>query len=281
MTEPFTVACIQNCASASLAESVAEATELVRAAHAKGARFLCLPEFFACLEKRAGTLTVGEASEEEHRAPPWFRDLARQLDSWILLGSIAVRTATGKVRNRSLLIDARGRIAARYDKLHLFDVDLAGGESYRESEVFEPGARAVVTATPWGSIGLSVCYDLRFPYLYRALAQAGARFLTVPAAFTRTTGEAHWHVLLRSRAIETGSYVFAPSQYGSHGEADTYGHSLIVDPWGRVLADAGEGPGFALAEVEPRKVEEARRMIPALRHDRRFEGPERAAREAV
>jgi predicted amidohydrolase len=157
----------------------------------------------------------------------------------------------------------------------MFDVDLKGGESYRESKTFRPGERAVMAATPWGEVGLSVCYDLRFAYLYRALAQAGASFLTVPAAFTRPTGEAHWHVLLRARAIETGCFVFAPAQCGEHAEGrKTYGHSLIVSPWGEVLADGGEAPGIVVADIDPAKVLEARGMIPALRHDRSFVAPE-------
>lgn len=273
MSEPFTVACLQNRAGEDPRSGLEEGFELAREARARGARLLCLPEFFSCLALQGGRLEVGAAPEPRHPVLPRVRALARELDAWIQLGSIAVRTASGRSRNRSYLIDARGEIAACYDKLHLFDVDLADGERYRESDVFEPGEQAVLAPTPWGLLGLSVCYDLRFACLYRALAQAGASFLAVPAAFTRTTGRAHWHALLRSRAIETGSYVFAAAQYGRHGEAETYGHSLIVDPWGEVLGDAGDGPGFALAEIDPARVAEVRRMIPALRHDRPFSGP--------
>ncbi len=279
MTDTFAVACIQSCAGADVEANVAETAKLVRAARRKGAHFVCLPEFFSCLHLSESGMEVGAAPEAHHPVLPRFRGLAKELGAWILLGSLAVRTDGGKQRNRSILLDASGRVVARYDKLHLFDVDLAGGERYRESDAFEPGGEAVLAATPWGPLGLSVCYDLRFAYLYRALAQAGARFLTVPAAFTKTTGKAHWHVLVRSRAIETGSYVFAPSQYGRHGTGETYGHSLVVDPWGRVLADGGEGPGFVMAEVDPAKVDEARRMIPALVHDRPFSGPEIAGSE--
>ena len=174
-----------------------------------------------------------------------------------------------------------GAVAARYDKIHLFDVDLPGGESYRESATIAPGACGVVADLPWGRLGLSICYDLRFAGLYRALAQAGADFLTVPAAFTRTTGQAHWHVLLRARAIETGCYVFAPCQYGVHaGDRATYGHSLIVDPWGQVLADGGEERGVVVAEVDPAAVARARAMIPALAHDRPFDLAEAGAEVA-
>ena len=176
--------------------------------------------------------------------------------------------------NRSLLIDAAGEVVARYDKLHLFDVSLRGCERYRESDTVKPGAAAVVAPTPWGLLGLSICYDVRFPQLYRALAQAGASYLAIPSAFTRTTGEAHWHVLVRARAIETGAYVFAPAQSGLHAEGRrTYGHSLIVDPWGAVLADAGEEEGAIVATIDPARVAEARRMIPALEHDRPFAEP--------
>jgi len=274
MSESFVVACVQNCARASVAESLGESTELTRAAREQGAALICLPEFFSCLHLDDAGLEVGAYPEADHPALGHFRELARELDgAWLLLGSIAVATGEGKCRNRSIVLDPAGEVAARYDKLHLFDVDLGPGESYRESDALEPGGEAVLAETPWGPMGLSVCYDVRFAYLYRALAQAGARFLTVPAAFTRTTGQAHWHVLVRSRAIETASYVFAPGQYGRHGRAETYGHSLVVDPWGRVLADAGDGPGVVTAEVDPAQVDDARRRIPSLTHDRGFAGP--------
>jgi len=220
---------------------------------------------------------IGAHPEAEHPTLERMRELARQLDgAWLLLGSIGVVPSPGarRYRNRSILLDPAGDVVARYDKAHLFDVDLGEGQSYRESDTLEPGDEAVLARTPWGVLGMSICYDVRFAYLYRALAHGGADFLSVPAAFTKTTGEAHWHPLLRSRAIETGCYVFAPGQYGEHGRARTYGHSLVVDPWGEVLADAGEGPGFALAEVDPERVLEARRRIPALTHDRTLRGPE-------
>ena len=273
MNKQFTVACIQNCAGLDIDVNLEESTDLVNAAQAKGADLVCLPEFFSCLEVTDRELRVGAFSEDQHPVIPHFSAVARDLGVWILLGSLAVKDDSQKVRNRSFLIDALGNIVARYDKLHMFDVDLSDGMSYRESDTLEAGDRAVVAPTPWGMVGLSVCYDLRFAYLYRALAQAGASCLTVPAAFTKTTGEAHWHVLLRSRAIETGCYVFAPCQYGRHGKAETYGHSLIVDPWGHVLADGGDGPGYVMADIELANVEKARKMIPALRHDRSFASP--------
>lgn len=273
MKNTFKVACIQNRATEDLDASLNDACELVREARAAGADLACTPEFFSCLSLTSEGLFVGGCPEETHPALPVCRALAADLGIWLLLGSLAIREDLQKLRNRSFLLDATGEIVARYDKIHLFDVDLGPGESYRESDVLEPGDRAVNAPTPWGLLGLSVCYDLRFAYLYRALAQAGALFLTVPAAFTKTTGTAHWHALLRSRAIETGSYVFAPCQYGSHGKAETYGHSLVIDPWGEVVCDGGEERGFVVADIDTQKVEQARGKIPALRHDRPFSGP--------
>ena len=218
---------------------------------------------------------VGPHAEPAHPALAHFRALAEELGAWLLLGSLAITAGPGKIFNRSYLVTAQGAIAAHYDKLHLFDVDLADGESYRESALIEPGGAAVLAATPWATLGLTVCYDLRFAQLYRSLAQAGAEVLTVPAAFTKTSGQAHWHVLLRARAIETGCFVLAPCQCGDHGGGrETYGHSLIVDPWGRVLAEGGEETGFITAKIDLAEVEKARAMIPALNHDRAFEGPE-------
>jgi predicted amidohydrolase len=268
----FSVACVQNCASDDRESTVAASEALVREAAGR-AQLICLPEFFSCLALRDRRLITDPHPENAHPVLERFRSLAASLDVWLLLGSLAVKAGEG-VNNRSFLIDASGDVAARYDKVHLFDVDLKDGERYRESDTFAAGDSAVTATTPWGRMGLSVCYDLRFPQLYRRLAQAGAEFLTVPAAFTRTTGQVHWHVLLRARAIENGSYVFAPSQCGRHGEGETYGHSLIVDPWGEVLADGGEDPGVIFAEVDTARVAEARRMIPSLRHDRPFAMPE-------
>ncbi len=269
MSTPFTVACVQNCATEDREATVVDALARVREA-AKRADFVCLPEFFSCLALKERRLFTDPHPELEHPVLITFRELAASLDIWLLLGSLAVDSGAG-VRNRSFLLNNKGEISARYDKVHLFDVDLKGGESYRESDSFSAGGAAVTAALPWGTLGLSVCYDLRFPQLYRALAKSGADFLTIPAAFTRTTGQAHWHVLIRARAIENGSYVFAPSQCGRHGEAETFGHSLIVDPWGEVLADAGDQPGVIYADVDPARVAEVRGMIPALRHDRPFD----------
>jgi predicted amidohydrolase len=232
---------------------------------------------------------VLEAAQSEGKSVPlaWARALARELGLWLHVGSLAIKLDQTRVANRSYLLDPKGRIAARYDKLHMFDVDLAGGESYRESQYFRPGAKAMLADLPFGRLGLSICYDLRFPSLYRALATAGADFIAVPSAFTKQTGEAHWHVLVRARAIETGAFVLAASQGGLHENGrSTFGHSLIVSPWGEVLAEAGEEPGVIFADIDLVASEEARARIPAIKHAREFEveiagdAVERARREA-
>ncbi len=212
---------------------------------------------------------------------------SRETGVWLLIGSLAVDLSREpgtpenerRLANRSYLVNPDGAVVARYDKIHMFDVDLAGGESYRESNAFRPGGQTVLAETPWGVLGMTVCYDLRFPQLYRTLAQAGADFLAIPSAFTVPTGKAHWHVLMRARAIENGCFVFAPAQWGEHAEGRrTYGHSLIVDPWGEVLADAGEGVGIVSARIEVDAIAKARRMVPSLQHDRVFSKPELAIR---
>lgn len=275
MSDSFQVACVQSQATADLEASLAECIELTKAARDAGAQLICLPEYLASLSVIDGLLISTPFDEADHPALPRFAELASNLKAWLLLGSLAVRAENGKIFNRSYLMDDAGTVAARYDKIHLFDVDLGEGNSFRESATIEPGDQAVVATTPWGRLGLSVCYDLRFPALYHSLAQAGADFLAVPAAFTKVTGQAHWHVLQRARAIETGCYVFAPCQYGDHGVGkESYGHSLIIDPWGRVLADGGEGPGFVMAEVDPSQVSAARQKIPALSHVRDVAPPE-------
>jgi len=271
MTQPFTVACVQTNSARDIEPNIDSVTPLVRAARAAGADFILLPENVSMLEPSSRQQREKAVPEDDHPALAAFCELARDTGAWLLVGSLSIRAGDGKVANRSMLIDATGEVAARYDKIHLFDVNLGNGEHYRESKTIEPGDRAVVVDTPWGRLGMSVCYDLRFPHLYRELAKRGADFLSIPAAFTRTTGRAHWHVLQRARAIETGCYVFAPAQCGVHAEGrETFGHSLIVDPWGTILADGGEDVGFVLAEVDPAEVAAARRKIPALEHDRSF-----------
>jgi len=271
MSQAFTVACVQNCAGPDMEPNLAETGEMVRAAAGEGADLICLPEYFASMDLIGNLLLAEPLPEEGHPALKLFTEIARERNVHVLLGSLAIDLGNERIANRSFLIDGSGDVTARYDKIHLFDVDLAGGESYRESGTIAPGDKAVLAATPWGPMGLTICYDLRFPHLYRSLAHAGATMLTVPAAFTKTTGEAHWHVLLRARAIENGCYVFAPCQYGVHvGDRACYGHSLIVDPWGRVLADGGEEAGYVTARIDPEEVTKARGMIPSLQHDRDF-----------
>jgi predicted amidohydrolase len=282
MTDTFTVACVQNCAEREMAPSLAALEPLVRAATAR-ADLVVLPEMAHMFEPDSAALLAKALPEAEDPGVAACRRWARESGRWILVGSLYLREpGAPRVVNRSLMIDPAGAIVARYDKIHLFDVDLAGGEAYRESATVQPGDRAVLAPTPWGLFGLSICYDLRFAALFRSLAKAGARYLAIPAAFTYTTGSAHWHVLVRARAIETGCYVIAANQTGTHAEGRrTWGHSLIVDPWGRVLADGSEAVGVVAAEIDPAKVEEARAMVPALRHDRDFSGPGRPSVAAV
>ncbi len=275
MADTLRVACAQPSSGQNLDENISAASALVREARERGAELVALPENVALMEHRSKPLRASAAAFENHPAVNAFQELARETGVWLLAGSVATAAGDGRVFNRSSLIDPDGRVAATYDKIHMFDVDLPTGERYRESEVFRPGGHAVVAETPWGGFGMTVCYDLRFPQLYRALAHAGARLIGVPAAFTKHTGEAHWHVLLRARAIETGCFVIAPCMWGSHsGGRKTYGHSLIVDPWGEVLADGGEGTGLAVADLALSRVDEARATIPALAHDRSFLTPE-------
>jgi deaminated glutathione amidase len=281
MNQSFRVACVQNCAERDMAPSIAALEPLIRGAAKDGAQLIVLPEMATMIEPQNAKVLEKAVAEAADPGLKRFRELARETGSWILVGSLLVKAdGENRVVNRSYMLSSAGEIAAHYDKLHLFDADLASGEVYRESATVKAGSRAMLAPSPWGPIGLSVCYDLRFAYLYRALAQAGAGYLAIPAAFTYTTGKAHWHVLVRARAIETGSYAFAANQGGTHAEGRrTWGHSLIVDPWGEVLADGGENVGWITADVDPARVQEARRMIPALRHDRSFGKPQRAGAE--
>jgi deaminated glutathione amidase len=270
----FRAACVQLCSSGDVAENIRVASALIREAKAKGADFIATPENTTLMAPDDGVKLERIFPEQADPALPTFRALAEELGAWLLIGSLAIKVSDAKTANRSFLIDPKGAIAARYDKIHLFDVDLPSGEVYRESNTVAGGGRAVTADLPWGKIGLSVCYDLRFPQLYRTLAQAGALLLTVPSAFTETTGKAHWHVLLRARAIENGAFVIAPAQCGTHaGGRRTYGHSLIVAPWGEVLVEAGTDPGVIVADIDPARAADARARVPNLRHDRPFEAP--------
>jgi deaminated glutathione amidase len=248
------------------------AARLIGEAKTGGADYVQTPEMTNIMEMSREKLFAAIVPEENDATLATFRELARALGLFVHVGSLAVKASADKAVNRSFLIDRRGEIVARYDKIHMFDVDLKGGESYRESRSYRPGELAVVSDLPWGRLGLTICYDLRFPALYRALAEAGATFLAIPSAFTRQTGEAHWHVLMRARAIENGSFVFAAAQGGDHenGRA-TFGHSLVVDPWGRVIAEGGSEPSVIFADVDPAEVATARARVPSLQHGRRFE----------
>jgi predicted amidohydrolase len=271
MTGAFRAACVQMRTGLDIAANVAAATKLIREAKTAGAAFVATPEMTSLFEAESDALFAKVRIEDDDVALKAFRNLAEELSLWLLVGSLPIKVGERQCANRSFLLDPRGHIAARYDKVHMFDVDLPGGETYRESRNYRRGERAVVADLPWGKLGLSVCYDLRFPHLYRGLAKAGASFLTIPAAFTHTTGQAHWHVLQRARAIETGCFVIAPAQGGKHENGrHTFGHSLIVDPWGKILAEAGDEPGIIIADIDPAKVAEARTRVPALTHDRPF-----------
>lgn len=270
----FRAACVQLRSSDDPAENIRSATALIREARAAGADFVATPENTALMAPDGGAKLELSRPEESDPALPAFRALAEELGVWLLIGSLAIKASDSQTANRSFLIDPRGDIAARYDKIHLFDVDLPSGEQYRESRTVAGGTAAVTADLPWGRIGLSVCYDLRFPHLYRRLAQHGAFALTVPSAFTETTGKAHWHILLRARAIENGAFVIAPAQGGLHANGRrTYGHSLIVSPWGEILAESGTDLGIIIAEIDAGQSAAARARIPSLRHDRDFTGP--------
>lgn len=268
------IGCVQTPATATFEEAIEVASRLSGDAVAKGAELVCLPEFCGGLKTDNGMICPPSAPEADHPVVASLRDFARNAGVWTHIGSVAVDGLDSRLINRGFLVDDQGEIRARYDKIHLFDVDLPDGKTSRESERYEAGQTAVLAELPWGGLGMTVCYDLRFPVLYWKLAQAGASFLAVPSAFTRTTGRAHWHALLRARAIETGCYVIAPAQCGDHGGGrESYGHSLVVEPWGEIVADGGEEVGFVLAEIDPARVRAARAALPALRNARRYDPP--------
>jgi len=249
-----------------------DAVRMIGEAKSAGADYVLTPEMTNILAAKREQLFSVVVEEEADPSLATLREVARKLGIYVHIGSLAIRISPDRAANRSFLVGPKGDILARYDKIHMFDVDLAGGESYRESRNYRPGELAVLADLPWGRLGLTVCYDLRFPALYRALAEAGATMLAIPSAFTKQTGEAHWHVLMQARAIENGSFVFAAAQGGKHENGrDTYGHSLIVDPWGSIIAEGGTEPGVIMAEINPAEVASARARIPSLQHGRRFE----------
>jgi deaminated glutathione amidase len=252
--------------------NIDDAVRMIGEAKSAGAEYVLTPEMTNILAAKREQLFAAVVEEEADASLAAMRTIARKLGIYVHVGSLAIKLSHDRAANRSFLIDPKGDFVARYDKIHMFDVDLADGESYRESRNYRPGELAVLTDLPWGRLGLTICYDLRFPALYRALAEAGATMLAIPSAFTKQTGEAHWHVLMRARAIENGCFVFAAAQAGKHENGrETFGHSLIVDPWGRIIAEGGTEPGVVMAEIDPAQVTNARARIPSLQHGRRFE----------
>jgi predicted amidohydrolase len=269
----FRAGLVQMCTGRSVEKNLADAGELIREAARQGAQYVQTPEITTLMETERERLFSALRPEEGNAAVAHFIALARELGIWLHVGSMGILLGSGKIANRSFLISPAGLIEARFDKIHMFDVQLAGGESYRESKNYQAGDAVVLAELPWGTLGLTVCYDLRFPHVYRALAKAGADFLAIPSSFTRQTGASHWHVLMRARAIENGCFVFAAAQAGKHEVGrETYGHSLIVSPWGEILAEAdGVHPTVIVADIKPSLVQEARGRIPSLQHDRPFQ----------
>ena len=268
---PFVAAMVQMRTGLLPGPSFEQAAELIREAARQGADYVQTPEVSNMMQLNRAALFEHLAAQDDDASLKAYRDLARALKIHLHVGSLALRASETRAVNRSFLLGPDGTILASYDKIHMFDIDLGNGESYRESANYQPGDSAVLTDLPWGRLGMTICYDVRFPSLYRALAEAGASFLAVPSAFTKKTGEAHWHTLLRARAIENGCFVFAAAQAGKHESGrETYGHSLIIDPWGEILAESGVEPGVVLATIDPAKVKSVRKNIPSLQHGRRF-----------
>ncbi|OYY72252.1 carbon-nitrogen hydrolase family protein [Sphingomonas sp. 28-63-12] len=263
------IALLQMCSGTDPADNASAVSAAIGAAAVGGAAMLFTPEMTNLIDRDRVRAAMSVTSEEDDLVLAAAREGAAAHGIWVYLGSLALKGADGKLANRGFVIDATGAIRARYDKLHLFDVDLPTGESWRESAAYTAGQGARVVASPIGKIGLSICYDLRFADLYRALSNAGATVLSVPAAFTRPTGEAHWHILLRARAIEAGAFVIAAAQTGEHADGRaTYGHTLVIDPWGEILLDMGEETGLGFAEIDVGRVDEVRARVPVIAHRR-------------
>lgn len=274
-------ALLQLSSSDTPSENVATVRAMMRDAHAAGAQLVCTPEITNCVTSNRARQAEVLHPEETDPTLATLREEAARLHIWLAIGSLGIKTGDpdGRFANRSFLIAPDGAITARYDKIHMFDVDVSPTETYRESSAYRPGTRAVVAQTPLATFGLTICYDVRFPHLHRALAKAGAQVILAPAAFSPVTGAAHWETLIRARAIETGCYVLAAAQTGLHPhnapspDRRTHGHSLAIAPWGEILADAGTAPGLTLVDIDLAEVDSARKRIPALTHDRPFEGP--------
>jgi predicted amidohydrolase len=271
MTSPFRAACLQMNSGSDLAANLDQLKRMVADAAGGGAQFVLSPEYCLLMDGSGRVMREGALPADGGSVLTELRALAAKLNIWLLLGSLTLKTDEERIVNRSYLISADGAVVASYDKIHMFDVTLPDGKVIRESSAYRPGEQAVIAATPWGKLGMTVCYDLRFPQLYRALAQQGAEFLSIPSSFQRQTGKVHWHTLLKARAIENAAYVLAPAMCGDHGgNRQTYGHALIVDPWGEVLADGGEEPGIIYADIDPARVAKIRGMMPSLQHDRPY-----------
>lgn len=271
MSSPFRAACLQLNSGSDVAANLATLQDQVAEAARGGAQLVLTPEYSLMMDGSGRVMREGALDPDGGAPLTGLCRLARAHKVWLLVGSLTLNTGGDRIVNRSFLISAEGAVVATYDKIHMFDVTLPDGKVIRESSTYRPGEQAVIAQTPWGPLGMTICYDVRFPHLYRALAQQGAQFISVPSSFQRQTGKAHWHALLKARAIENAAYVFAPAMCGEHpGNRQTYGHALIVDPWGEVLADAGEAPGIIYADVDPARVLKIRGMMPSLAHDRPY-----------
>lgn len=269
------IACLQTNSGNDFAANLATLGAMAREAAAGGARFIFSAEYALMMDGSGRTMREKAQDAAGEPALSALTALSRELGVWHLVGSLTLMSDDGRLFNRSILISDQGEVVASYDKIHMFDATLPSGTVIKESSAYRPGERAVTAETPWGRLGMTVCYDLRFPQLYRALARGGATMLAIPSSFQRETGKAHWHVLLRARAIENASFVIAPALCGDHpGKRMTYGHSLVIDPWGEVLADGGESPGVVYAELDLAQVEKVRGMLPSLTHDRSFAPPQ-------
>jgi predicted amidohydrolase len=272
MTTPFRVACLQINSGNDLDVNLALVRQMVAEAAKSGAKLVLTPEYFLMMDGSGRVMREKALPEDGGAVLAGLQALAREEKIWLLAGSLTLKTSDGRIANRSFLIADDGRVVASYDKIHMFDVTLPDGKVIRESSTYRPGDRAVIAQIPWGMLGMTVCYDLRFPNLFRTLAQRGACFIAVPSSFQRQTGKMHWHTLLRARAIENAAYILAPAMCGEHaGNRETYGHSLIIDPWGEVLADGGMEPGIVYADIDPARVAKIRGMMPSLEHDRSYD----------
>ena len=268
------IACLQTNSGNNFAANLATLAAMAREAAAGDARFMFSPEYVLMMDGSGRTMRENALDASGEPALSALSALSRELGAWHLVGSLTLKSEDGRMFNRSLLISDKGQVIAAYDKIHMFDATLPSGTVIRESSAYRPGERAVIAETPWGGLGMTVCYDLRFPHLYRVLAQRGAVMLAIPSSFQRETGKAHWHALLKARAIKNASFVVAAAMCGDHpGERMTYGHSLVVDPWGEVIAEGGESPGVVYADLDLSRVAAVRTMLPSLAHDRPFAPP--------